>query len=169
MLVKHNLFTGNIKNIMTNSIHTSKYDFEYRGNCIFFKGREKPGNNTVFKYNHEKFINYYSNFTIKNIGKTIIIIESPYINGEVTNNVTLYPGENVNMSRKNVNGSVHTWVNIPNIDDFDDDYAIEIVDFMITESGYSDIYLPNINSLPTNKQPLLPPEGDYKEIQPMRG
>ena len=29
----------------------------------------------------------------------------------------------------------------------------------------SDIYLPNINTLPTNKQGLLPPEGEYKEIQ----
>lgn len=29
----------------------------------------------------------------------------------------------------------------------------------------SDVYLPNINTLPQDKQPLLPPEGDYKEIQ----
>lgn len=28
-----------------------------------------------------------------------------------------------------------------------------------------DVYLPNINTLPTNKQRLLPPEGHYKEIQ----
>ena len=27
------------------------------------------------------------------------------------------------------------------------------------------IYLPNINTLPEEKQPLLPPEGEYKEIQ----
>lgn len=30
----------------------------------------------------------------------------------------------------------------------------------------SDVYLPNINTLPEDKQPLYPPEGDYKEIQP---
>ena len=30
----------------------------------------------------------------------------------------------------------------------------------------SEVYLPNINNLPKDKQPLLPPEGDYKEIQP---
>lgn len=29
-----------------------------------------------------------------------------------------------------------------------------------------DVYLPNINTLPEDKQPLLPPEGNYKEIQP---
>lgn len=31
----------------------------------------------------------------------------------------------------------------------------------------SDVYLPNINTLPEDKQPLLPPEGDYKEITPL--
>lgn len=31
----------------------------------------------------------------------------------------------------------------------------------------SDVYLPNINTLPTDKQALLPPEGNYKEIQAM--
>lgn len=30
----------------------------------------------------------------------------------------------------------------------------------------SDVYLPNINALPQDKQHLLPPEGEYKEIQP---
>ena len=30
-----------------------------------------------------------------------------------------------------------------------------------------DIYLPNINTLPKDKQPLLPPEGHYKEITPL--
>lgn len=29
-----------------------------------------------------------------------------------------------------------------------------------------DVYLPNINTLPEDKQPLYPPEGDYKEIIP---
>lgn len=30
-----------------------------------------------------------------------------------------------------------------------------------------DVYLPNINTLPEDKQPLLPPEGNYKEITPL--
>lgn len=157
MLVKHNLYTGNIKDIVGNSIHTSKYDFEYRGNYIFFKGREKPGNNTVFRYPHDAYKNYYSNFIIKNIGKTIIIVETPYINNKISDDVTLYPGESIEISRKNINDGGHTWVDIPKIDDFDDDYAIEIVDFMITESGYSDIYLPNIETLPQEKNPYSHP------------
>ena len=38
---------------------------------------------------------------------------------------------------------------------------------MIVNKGkeLSDVYLPNINTLPQDKQPLLPPEGEYKEIQ----
>ena len=33
------------------------------------------------------------------------------------------------------------------------------------EGEIPDVYLPNINALPKDKQPLLPPEGNYKEIQ----
>lgn len=38
---------------------------------------------------------------------------------------------------------------------------------MIVNKGQqlSDVYLPNVNTLSEDKQPLLPPEGDYKEIQ----
>lgn len=34
------------------------------------------------------------------------------------------------------------------------------------EGEIGDIFIPCIEDLPTDKQPLLPPEGDYKEIQP---
>ena len=34
-------------------------------------------------------------------------------------------------------------------------------------SKLSEVYLPNINNLPKDKQPLLPPEGHYKEITPL--
>ena len=52
-------------------------------------------------------------------------------------------------------------------------YCNEIVKFNIDNivlnkgEELSEVYLPNINTLPTNKQPLLPPEGNYKEIQPL--
>lgn len=36
--------------------------------------------------------------------------------------------------------------------------------------GYGvNVHLPYIGNLPQDKQPLLPPEGNYKEIEPMRG
>lgn len=34
------------------------------------------------------------------------------------------------------------------------------------EGEIGDIFIPCIKDLPTDKQPLLPPEGNYKEIQP---
>lgn len=34
------------------------------------------------------------------------------------------------------------------------------------EGEIGDIFIPCIEDLPTDKQPLLPPEGNYKEIQP---
>ena len=36
----------------------------------------------------------------------------------------------------------------------------------IEEEGGDLVYTPSINTLPEDKQPLLPPEGEYKEIQP---
>lgn len=40
--------------------------------------------------------------------------------------------------------------------------------FIIVNKGkeLSDVYLPNINTLPQDKQPLFPPEGEYQEITP---
>ena len=35
----------------------------------------------------------------------------------------------------------------------------------IEEEGGDLVYTPSINTLPEDKQPLLPPEGNYKEIQ----
>ena len=35
------------------------------------------------------------------------------------------------------------------------------------ENRVSDVFLPNVNKLSTSNKPLLPPEGNYKEIQPM--
>ena len=48
----------------------------------------------------------------------------------------------------------------------DDECRIKIYGIRVsTGESSSDIYLPNINTLPTNQQSLLPPEGEYKEIQ----
>lgn len=166
MLVKHNLSTLSINDIFNASANTAKYSIEYRDNCIFFKGKERPFNTTAFGYHYFHYKNCFSKFIIKNIGKTIEI-ENPFINDKMADNVTLYTGESVKISRKNEHDGRITWVNILNINEFNEVYGIEIIDFMITEGGFSDVYLPNINTLPKYKQPLLPPEGDYKEITPL--
>ena len=43
---------------------------------------------------------------------------------------------------------------------------LNISDVAVYKEGIPGVYLPNINTLPQDKQPLFPPEGDYKEIQP---
>ena len=166
MLVKHNLSTLSINTIFSQSSQTSKYNIKYKDNRIFFKGKEKPTNRAAFGYFYAYYENCFSKFIIKNIGKPIEI-ESPFINNEASGDVTLYTGESVELSRRNKHDGSVTWVNILNINEFNEMYGIEIIDFMITEDGFSDVYLPNINNLPKDKQPLLPPEGDYKEIKPM--
>lgn len=165
MLVKHNLSCLSIDTIFTQSSQTSKYNIEYKDNRIFFKGKEKPTNTAAFGYFYAHYKNCFSKFIIKNIGKPIEI-ECPFINNEASGDVTLYTGESVELSRQNVNDSVCTWINILNLNEFNEAYGIEIINFMISEGGFSDVYLPNINTLSKDKQALLPPEGEYKEIQP---
>lgn len=166
MLVKHNLSTLNINDMFHPSSQTTKYSFEYKDNRIFFKGKEKPENTAAFGYFYFHYKNCFSKFIIKNIGKPIGI-EKPFINNKASGDVTLYTGERVEISRENVNDGRCTWINILNINEFNEAYGIEIIDFMITEGGFSDVYLPNINALAKEKQPLLPPEGNYKEITPL--
>ena len=43
----------------------------------------------------------------------------------------------------------------------------EFYNISIVKGDGMDIYVPNINTLPEDKQPLLPPEGNYKEIAPL--
>lgn len=165
MLVKHNLSNLSINTIFSQSSQTSKYSIEYKDNRIFFKGKEKPINTAAFGYFYRHYKNYFSKFIIKNIGKPIEI-EDPFVNDEKADNVILYTGESVEISRKNEADGRVTWINIPNLNEFNETYGIEIINFMITEGGFPDVYLPNIDTLPQDKQPLLPPEGNYIEIQP---
>lgn len=167
MLVKHNYSELSIQNILNSGSQTSKYDIEYIGNCIQFKGVTKPVNAGVFGVSYSKYKNYYTKFKIKNIGDELIMVENLYQNNTLKANKVLLKDESVEISRENVADGTWTWININNLSDFDKIHVIKIVDFMITKDGFADIYLPNINTLPKEKQSLLPPEGDYKEIQPM--
>lgn len=169
MLVKHNHSGLNIENIFAKSRQTKHYEIKYKNNTISFKGISKPDTPVVFGYFYQEYKDYYSKFVIKNVGNAVVNIESIYQNNLLKGTLNLLPGEYVEISRKNFADGHCTWINIVNLEDFNELHAIKIIDFMITKDGYSDVYLPNINTLPQDKQPLLPPEGDYKEIEPMRG
>ena len=166
MLVKHNHSRLSIENILNPTRQISNYDIKYIGNCIQFKGVKKPLTEYVFGYYYSKYKNYYTKFKIKNIGNESFAVETPYQNNELKSDKILLPGESIEISRKNVDDGTCSWIYIYNLSDFDKIHVIKIVDFMITKDGFADVYLPNIETLPADKQPFLPPEGNYKEIIP---
>lgn len=166
MLVKHNLLSINPTDVISNTSQSKFFDIYRKSDSISFKGIEKPESPYVLGCYYQHYKNNFSKFIIKNTGESHIIINEPYKNSIKQSDITLLPGEYTEISRKNLNDGRCTWIQIPNIDDYGKSYEIKIINLMITDGGFSDVYLPNINTLPTDKQVLLPPEGQYKEIQP---
>lgn len=166
MLVKHNLLAINATDVLSRSSQAECYNIDCRRDSISFKGVKRPKSTYVFGYFYQHYKDNYTKMIIKNTGVNTIIIEEVYKNNVRQSDITLLPGEYTEISRKNVGDGSCTWVRILNIDDYNKSHEITIINFMITKDSFSDVYLPNINTLPEDKQPLLPPEGDYKEIQP---
>lgn len=48
----------------------------------------------------------------------------------------------------------------------DDEIVFKFTELKLEKGKEATIYLPHKSNLPQDKQPLLPPEGNYKEIQP---
>lgn len=166
MLVKHNLTGSNVSDVLYYTSQAQFYNIERRGNTISYKGVRRPNSVYILGYDYRNYKDNYTKMIIKNTGVNTIIIEGVYKNNVRQSDITLLPGEYTEISRKNVGDGSCTWVRILNIDDYNKSHEITIINFMITKDSFSDVYLPNINTLPEDKQPLLPPEGDYKEIQP---
>lgn len=167
MLVKHNLLDKNATDVLSSTSQVECYNIDYRRDSISFKGVKRPKTPYIFGYFYQYYKDKYSKLIIKNTGESAIIIEEPYKNNVKQSDITLEPGEYTEISRKNLADGFCTWIKIPNIDDYNKSYEIKIINFMITEGGFTDVYLPNINTLSKDKQPLLPPEGNYKEITPL--
>lgn len=166
MLVKHNLLDINATDVLSRASQAECYNIDYRRDSISFKGVKRPKSTYVFGYFYQHYKDKYSKLIIKNTGESTIIINESYKNNVKQGDITLAPGEYTEVSRKNLGDGNCTWVRIPNIDDYSKSYEIKIINFIITESDFAYVYLPNINTLSKYKQALLPPEGEYKEIQP---
>lgn len=168
MLVKHNMSTLNLKEILWWSGGSSKaeYDVQYKGNCMYFRGTKETDNPYTFGYHYGHYLGSYSKFKIKNIGESNLIVDSLFSNGEIFTDVDFKKNETLEISRLNNNKALYSWFRLEDISNTDKLNGVQLIDFMITKDGYSDVYLPNVNTLPEDKQPLLPPEGNYKEIQP---
>lgn len=167
MLVKHNLLTNSPTSVLNETSQSKFYNIDYRSDSISFKGLERPKTVYLFGYYYQHYKDKYSKLIIKNTGVSTFIIEEAYKNNVKQSDITLSPGEYTEISKKNLADGYCTWIKIPNIDDYNKSYEMTIINFMITEDDFPDVYLPNINTLPKDKQALLPPEGDYKEIQAM--
>ena len=165
MLVRHNELDLTIKDVLDHTGQTSKYDIKYLDNRLYAKGIVKPDNKTFLGYPFDRYGDYYQKFTIKNIGNAPLIVKNFFQNNIYQENKVLLENESIEITKAPPKSGYVAWINILNIDEFDRTYALEIIDFMLTKDGFPDIYLPNKNTLPEDKQPLLPPEGNYKEIQ----
>ena len=167
MLVKHNLLAINATDVLSSTSQAECYNVYRKRDSISFKGVKRPKSQYIFGYYYQHYKDKYSKLIIKNTGESTIIIEESYKNNVKQSDITLEPGEYTEISRKNLADGYCTWIKIPNIDDYNKSYEIKMINFIVTEGGFAEIYLPNINTLSKDKQPLLPPEGQYKEITPL--
>ena len=168
MLVRHNISTLKLKEILEWSARSSKaeYDVQYKGNSMYFRATKETDETYTFGYSYGHYEGSYVKFKIKNIGESNLIVSKLFSNGEIFKNAAFTRNETLEISRSNNDRMLYSWFRLENVNDADKLNGVQLIDFMITKDGYSDVYLPNINTLPEDKQPFLPPEGDYKEIQP---
>ena len=169
MLVKHNYSTHSIEKIFTWSggSRIGEYNVEYKDDKIYFSATKDTKNPVLLGYQNNRYVGQYCDLDIKNIGESNLLIEEYYEKNEVKYNLIVKPGETFNISNLEHENRYVIWIYLENAEEAKNKNGIQIVKYMITNDGYSDVYLPNINTLPKDKQPLLPPEGHYKEITPL--
>lgn len=168
MLVKHNLAASEYKNVLNWSVGSriGEYVVENKENCIYFKATKDTTNPVLLGYYYNKYKDNYCTMIIKNIGESTLRVSPVFEKNKKIENVILNPGGLFKTTRKEFADGVSTWIYLNDLKDAKRNNGIEIMEYMITKDDFSDVYLPNINTLPEDKQPLLPPEGEYKEIQP---
>ena len=166
MLVKHNISELKLQEILTWSGGSRKaeYDVQYKGNCMYFRATKETDNPSTFGYRYGHYLGSYVKFKIKNIGESNLIVGKLFNDNKEFTNVNFPRNETLEISGINSDASLYSWFRLENVTDADKLNGVELIDFMITKDGFSDVYLPNINILPEDKQALLPPEGNYKEI-----
>ena len=168
MLVKHNYSTLSNKDIFywSGGSRIGEYNVEYKDDKIYFSATKDTKNSVLLGYRNVGYAGKYCDLDIKNIGESNLFIKEYYEKNEVKYNLIVKPGETFNISNLEHENRYAIWIELENAEEAKNKNGIQIVKYMITNDGYSDVYLPNINTLPEDKQPFLPPEGEYKEIIP---
>ena len=167
MLVKHNLATREYKDVLNWAEGSSigEYVVEHKENCIYFKATKDTTNPVLLGYFYNQYKDNYCTMIIKNIGESTLRVNPAFEKNERNENVILHPGDSIKITRKELADGISTWIYLNDLKDAKRNNGIQIMEYMITKDDFPDLYLPNINTLPEDKQPLLPPEGNYKEIQ----
>lgn len=163
MLVKHNISNVDEFKFIESSWTSSGY-YEKAIDKNIFKFRNNTNSiNTAgfgFSFNAKEKAEYFY-MDLENIGDNPINFDFENIENQ-NFQILLKSREKVKICRKinsRINLRLYTIVN-PN-----EWHGFKLRCFALTKDE-SNVYLPNINTLPTDKQALLPPEGDYKEIIP---
>ena len=169
MLVKHNLSTINEENFINQFVGASgQYLYKKEADVFSFWGNKGIEVNSYagfgYSYNYEDYIKFVS-FSFENLGEYDITVNFsrnpiPPITIKAKETKTIKIDLKL-MKEKNSNFFSFGPTNISD--------AYEVHRFkikkIIATCEDSDIYLPNINTLPKEKRGFLPPEGNYKEIQ----
>ena len=160
MLVKHNISqeTKMFKSLWRSTGVTSDIcDLQSNNNEVSFVFKDKHDIEQVFGSTIEITENSYGFIFMENKGTLPLGIK-----GLVSK--TIIPGEKIiiKMNKKNNTYWVHL---LSEYDYVGKLQKLKVSQLMVSDEPV-DIYLPHKDNLPKDKQPLLPPEGEYKEISP---
>lgn len=163
MLVKHNLSTIPLEKFLIGAWGSSKYyERKYDGDIINFRSTISDGSGDAYGIDFNK--NEAADFAymeLENLGDNPIRVSiENTISGWYIS--VIQPKQKIIICQKLESKSTLRFRPIKNIRDW---HTLKCNAFTLT-NGETDVYLPNIGTLPPDKQSLLPPEGDYKEIQP---
>ena len=167
MLVKHNLWDAKYHFKDNNIInYQDKFDYVKKDDVIIAKVKEGfPSgllfilHNSVSKLGMEASIQCF----VENLGDIPFNIEQMGLN-EVRYIKTIAPHTKEFINYAGVYNGESSQFRV--FSNRYEEIKFKIYGLKIIEGEFNDyVYLPNINTLPEDKQPLLPPEGHYKEIQ----
>lgn len=161
MLVKHNLTkeTNYFKSFWASSgITREVWDFERNNITINFTLKKEFIKGSLYGSEFNLVGNSYGFIIFENQGTLPIVI------GGLENRIELQPGSK-KIARLTSNKKTY-WLYLLNGYNYEvKQQVLKLSQLMVTNESV-DIYLPYKDNLPTDKQALLPPEGDYKEIIP---
>lgn len=169
MLVKHNVSALKSEKFLLSAWGSSEYyERKYDGDIINFRSTISEGSGDAYAVTFNK--NEAGDFVymeLENLGNNPIRISLENVIPDTSGWYisVVQPKQKVIVCKKLSSKATLRFRALDNIKNW---HILKCNAFSVTK-GETDVYLPNINTLPEDKQPLLPPEGDYKEIEPMRG